>query len=84
MGRVLGEERFISPLGEKCPYCGKNLTVLTSAVTNVENYGKPVLVSSECCHKPIRLTRVVRVDAKPQAVGNRKTDDWGQPFAKEN
>lgn len=65
-----------------CPQCGKNLHVPEVTKTNVETYGKPAIVKTLCCGKPITLHRVVTFRAY-KYYGKQTTDDWGNPIEAE-
>lgn len=62
----------------KCPACNKSALIPDNAVANAENYGNPLVVTTDCCQALVRLypQRTYRLD---HYEGPRKEDDWGRP-----
>ena len=65
-----------------CPHCGEpnDYKVIPSvARSNMNHYGKSVLIATLCCQKPVRVYPVqsYRVEASNTS---EPQDDWGNPF----
>ena len=70
----------------RCPHCDNSPddfphkeVLPTYAVHNAESYGKPVMVNSVCCNKPIRVRPVVVLHLTAYE-GTATEDDWGHPI----
>lgn len=60
----------------KCPVCEKELEVPTRAIHNVDAYGNPVRVLTECCDTIIVLEPIRRYTAR-KYTGDETCDGWG-------
>jgi C4-type Zn-finger protein len=65
----------------ECPHCQQELKVASIVQRNMEAYGKPVLYTTNCCEKGVRLNPVFSYTVEPY-TGDRKEDDWGEKFRK--
>ncbi len=63
-----------------CPYCGLELKIDTSVSRNVLSYGKPVLIRSPCCHKPLTVYPINIVGLAPSLRSESGEDDWGDTY----
>lgn len=67
-----------------CPHCKKDLKIPTDAEHGAYAYGKPVVTSTACCGKGVRLTRVCFLSVDPlseiDVAWRQGLDDWGRPI----
>lgn len=64
-----------------CPHCKKPVQYPGYAYSNVYHYGSPVTVKSDCCGRPLRITRVITMRIDPSTT-KETHDDWGQPYTR--
>lgn len=62
----------------KCPQCGKTLVLPTHAKVNMQSYGNPHHVKTDCCGKIVRCEPYTVFDVEKS---NRTSDDWGDESA---
>lgn len=66
-----------------CPQCGKELEYSSIAYMNMERYGRPCTVATDCCGKAVRLIPRMSIEAVAASnVGD--TDDWGNPYSEDD
>jgi|JI102314DRNA_FD_contig_31_1827864_length_710_multi_2_in_0_out_0_3 hypothetical protein len=65
----------------KCPHCGKNLSISDVVFRNLESYNPNgrALTATECCGKSIYLKAKI-VYSIEIYDGNKTEDDWGIKF----
>lgn len=63
----------------ECPHCKKPIKLPAHATGNMEAFGRPVLVNTECCHKPVQCYPRTVYSAH-EYLGNKTEDDWGSPI----
>lgn len=69
-----------------CPHCKNELELPLQAIMNVEAYGNPRKVTTNCCGHLVRLSLVscisaTKVDLKLESQFFE--DDWGRKFKRQ-
>lgn len=67
----------------KCPQCNKELKIPSFVYGNVEAYDNAVVKVTECCEKPVRVSRVTSFSVSAYS-GEMEYDDWGTKISKQN
>jgi len=60
----------------KCPQCNKELKLAPFVYRNVETYDNIVVKVTQCCKKPVTVSRVVNFSVTAYS-GDKTEDDWG-------
>ena len=66
-------------MSQTCPHCNDTLQIPHRGPHNVECYGNPVKVVTECCNKMIRISRTIILNYSIYD-GPDTEDDWGVPL----
>lgn len=60
----------------RCPQCSKSVKIPDVVYLNVETYGKPSVIMTDCCKKPI-VVRLKTSFILSEYRGGGDTDHWG-------
>ena len=66
-------------MNDQCPHCNNTLEIPNRGPHNVEAYGSPVTVVTECCGKMILISRTIILNYSIYD-GPETEDSWGVPL----